>query len=534
MERNQYDYSGIGGNDFIGIPFNDKDIPLNIQDPMNDSMGISLQDKMLINIPPQPFNTFIGGSAGDASLTSGAPYLSKGYNSTEYNHYSLPKSNSGPRVKGACAFCRKRKLKCDRGKPCHNCEKRAIDCTYSAPNRDKNNNNRNQSSSDVYSNIYYQPSNSERHFSGEVSYSPSNTLESKQVPTLKGVLDPNQNITPRNFFYSTTSDVSEAIACVDAFVSYIQKTKLFDIEIGLSTQMVTEYWTNLMDKPKFSDLVDGKKGDLQFHRVDTEYFLSMFEYSLVFLLGAFSLRLNVFIDILFSVSEKLMTLLFYKKKVHGDNIYSERLVTCLLLFSVYYETQTKTKLALTCMSMAHHIIQSNKSSIRSKITLEKVYLSLLSMSSKVDEQKQWIIILEEQQPFSHTMFVALEIAYVTSSLRIEDTGISPKELWKRLDNADEVLQVNRSHLYTFGYFKLHLLFLKSEILARQKNFRACAEVIDQIMMAAYNCNLPSPVIYFFQTDLANFRSFCSEVDLGMTLGSRNLIDTISRKLNELK
>lgn len=66
-------------------------------------------------------------SSSSSSLTT--PLLPQSNTSSSENHKTIRKRN---RVPLSCNFCRQRKLKCNRGHPCENCNKRGDEsgCVY--------------------------------------------------------------------------------------------------------------------------------------------------------------------------------------------------------------------------------------------------------------------------------------------------------------------------------------------------------------------------------------------------------------------
>lgn len=517
-------------------------VEYNVNQQINSSLPLSSSTVSDYTRPSNgsPINHFK--LAGDASLSTGAPYLSSDtikpsnehFSSCIYQENSLITScdkaeilnmNFKPsitksRIKGACDFCRKRKLRCDRGKPCSHCDKRSIECIYSiTPSKKSQTSKRFLQKSNKFEeqfisnrvnpfdrsmNRSYNPDllyslvnsndvfNSPKRSNLKYSTYPPYNVANHQMPLQNMYNDRmyNDSMAPHyqrreTFYYD---DLEDIFICVNIFIQIYQNTKVHGFSIAYNKEIIADYWRYLREETS------------DFESLEKENLLTLFEYVLIFLLGAVLAKSTAIVNKLTPIFESIFNILIEKLKIKDDAKTSERFISCLILICSIYEYQGLIKMAYSVMNIAHYMIVTHKSYIRCRSIIECTYISLLTLANNKEERDKWVKILESYSPFSHEVIMYLDLAYIISELKLNyDVD---EFLEKRLQNIDTLLN-ERIYVHTVSYIKVISLILNLEIIVRQKNFTSYSNLINQI--AHIIRDLPTPLLYLIQSDCSNLK-----------------------------
>lgn len=389
----------------------------------------------------------------------------------------------------ACERCRKRKIKCDKHRPCTNCMKRNLPCHEDVEVDEQYESTILKKKINVYKNLeYYWKKQLEI-----LMYIKENPIRS---PLTNGIISPkiihivlalislNQKL--RNKIEENEAQTS---ICLDAFQSNMEI--IFPgFKTSFNLQLATQFWTLLTETnylsifdedEELNDIEHGLSYKISMN-LDNDDIITILEYVIPFIRGCYVLGWKEIELKLFNQCRTMLKRIFFhnnnEKGLNREN--SERLLHCLLLMGYYHEIYKRLGASSSCYILSHNIISRYGTKKYDPMVVTRVYCSLLWSSKTRRERDIWIEYSSSKVPYLHPF--SYLVSTIGSELRLSNDDESLDICNDHVDHALHLLRTNES--YNSPIFKdatnIYLKLAKAEIYAKKKQFKNSLIYIEKV------------------------------------------------------
>lgn len=394
----------------------------------------------------------------------------------------------------ACERCRKRKIKCDKHRPCTNCTKKNLPCHGDIDIEEQyekviiKNKLKTYKSLEFYWKkqleilMYIRENPVRSPFTNEI-------ISPKIIHILFALLSLNPKLR-----YKIEKNEAQTSICLDAFQSNMN-TIFSNFTTSFNLQLATHFWTLFTETKVLSSLDEECEMENEYEQelsvkivknLDTEDFLSILEYLIPFVRGCYVLGWKEIELKLFSLCRTMLKrIIFQNKSEKGLNkTNSERLLHCLLVMGNYHEAYNRYGSSSSCYVLSYNFVGQYCTRMYDPMVVTRIYCSLLWSAKTKNERDLWIKYSSSRvssvydiHPFSYLLSIILTELKLSGD--DEETLYKCKE---HINHAIHLLKTSESNnppIYKDSCC-IYLKLAKAEIHARMKQFNKSMKSIDKV------------------------------------------------------